>query len=479
MKVLHVSAECYPAAKVGGLADVVGALPKYMIQNGVESEVIIPKYDLPWINKQKFKKVYEADYWYPSETVKFKILKLVDKEFPFPLYFVDIPGAFDQGGVYANHDGYYFENEAERLCAFQRSTLEWVKSRKRKPDIIHCHDHHTGLIPFMMENCLDFDELSKIPSVFTIHNERYQGAFDWTKQYLLPAFDTRKSGLLDWASKINPLASAIRCAWKFTTVSPSYMEELKHNSYGLEWLFWEESDKSQGILNGIDTKVWDPKSDPYLEIPMKRSLEVFKRKNKAWLCEEFDLDPSKPILGFIGRFAYEKGADLLPGIASYLMEAHMPANLIILGTGDKGIEWSLDNFNHINVPCYKAIIDYNEGLAHKIYAGSDFLLMPSRVEPCGLNQMYAMRYGTVPIVRSIGGLKDSVRPASKSDGTGFLFEHLNLQEIINSLHQALNFYGQNTIFKALRERCYLQDFSWETSVKKYIKLYNELAKKAK
>jgi len=278
---------------------------------------------------------------------------------------------------------------------------------------------------------------------------------------------------------INPLASAIRCAWKFTTVSPSYMEELKHNSFGLEWLFLEESEKSKGILNGIDTKVWDPKTDPLLECNFKRSLHAFKLNNKSWLCNAFDLEPNWPTLGFIGRFAYEKGADLLPGIASFLLENNINANLIILGTGDKGIERSMDNFNQLPSKGYRAIIDYNEGLAHRIYAGADFLLMPSRVEPCGLNQMYAMRYGTIPIVRNIGGLKDSVQAATDSTGTGFIFDQLNLQEIINSIHRALDYYAQNTKFNALRQRCFDEDFSWEASVKKYINLYGELTKAAK
>ncbi|MFZ1749265.1 MAG: glycogen/starch synthase, partial [Saprospiraceae bacterium] len=257
MNVTYVSAECYPIAKVGGLADVVGSIPKYLGRIGVQTSVVIPAYQMPWFEGKLYRIVHEGSFHLGAEHLRFEVRYYINDILGYPFYTIHIPSKFDRFGVYAGKDGHYFGDDLERNIAFQRSFLMWIRDGNHEVDIVHCHDHHTGLIPFMMKYAYEFQTLSKIPSVFTIHNERYQGAFGWGKQYLLPQFDSWKSGLLEWDGVINPLASAVRCAYKVNTVSPNYMNELKNESFGLENLFRAESWKCSGILNGIDNEVWD------------------------------------------------------------------------------------------------------------------------------------------------------------------------------------------------------------------------------
>jgi starch synthase len=211
-----------------------------------------------------------------------------------------------------------------------------------------------------------------------------------------------------------------------------------------------------------------------IEVPLKRSIEVFKRKNKEWLCNEFGLDPNKALISFIGRFAGEKGADLLPGLGYEMNEWKLDANFFVLGSGDPSIEHALNGLNLWLSHRFQGVIAYNEALAHRIYAGSDFLVMPSRVEPCGLNQMYAMRYGTIPIVRKIGGLKDSVEQYEKGSGTGFFFEDLYLRSILHTFQYALSVYENEKEFKALRQRAIDKDYSWDHSAETYKQLYEKI-----
>ena len=227
MNVLHISAECYPIAKVGGLADVVGALPKYQSKLGIDSAVIMPYYDTRFTKTQAVKTVFSSSLKLGKSTIDFKILTPTEKALGFELYFVDIPDLLFKEYVYSFDD-------MRRFLAFQIATLNWVLQLKKKPTIIHCHDHHTGLIPFMLQESFAYKSLNKIPTILTIHNAQYQGWFSHEHLHLIPTFDTGKIGLLDWDGVINPLAAAIKCAWRVTTVSPSYMEELKTSANGLE-----------------------------------------------------------------------------------------------------------------------------------------------------------------------------------------------------------------------------------------------------
>ncbi len=474
MNIFFISAECYPMAKVGGLADVVGALPKYLNKYDANVSVVIPKYDMPWFEEKNMAIVYQDTIHFAFEEVHFKVLQCLSKDIGYTFYAIDIPGKFDRRGVYADENGHFFEDETERLISFQRAFLQWINHFGQKPDIIHCHDHHTGLIPFMMQYAYEFEGLKNIPTVFSIHNERYQGAFSWDKRYLLPDYDDEKGGLLDWGEMINPLASAVKCSWKLNTVSPSYMKELQEQSFGLEWLFQHEKEKSQGILNGIDTKVWDPKNDDFLITKLVKSPSLFKSKNKMHLIKKYGLKRGKALISYIGRFAYEKGADLLPNAIQDYLNKSEDAVFIILGTGDPEVEKAFKNLNKKYPRQVAALVTYNEKVSHEIYAGSDFLIMPSRVEPCGLNQMYAMRYGTIPIVRDIGGLKDSVTAIKDKKGTGIKFKEATNEDILKALDTAVMLYLEKNTFEKIRLDIFKQDFSWEQSAQKYLNIYHEL-----
>lgn len=470
MNVFHISAEYYPAAKVGGLADVVGSLPKYQSNNGVHTSVVIPKYGTPWFEEQTYESVWSGSFWYPGETINITILKVIDDNREEDLYVVDIPGKFDRAGVYGDQSGYFRDNE-ERWLSFQRSVLDWIIEADIVPGLIHVHDYHTGLIPFMMDFCIDYEALREVKTVYTIHNQQYHGAFGWDKQYLLPAFDTWKSGLIDWGKMINPMAAGVKCADRVSTVSPSYLKELKYDASGLEWLFDHYEDKCVGILNGIDPNVWDPKQDPHIEFHLKKSKPKFKKENKKRLCHHYDINPNKATVSFIGRMVDQKGADLLAHAMSIMLSEDRPINFVILGTGDPHLE---DQFKWLQseYPNSTGItLAYNEGLAHRIYASSDYLIMPSRREPCGLNQMYAMRYGTIPIVHNTGGLIDSVIPYDHDHGTGIKFEALTIEKIKDALETAITLYDNKEILENTINNCMEADFTWEASSKKYIELY--------
>jgi len=257
MEILNVSAECFPIAKVGGLADVVGALPKYHQKNGVVSKVIMPFYQNDFTNSQSFNTDYSGHLKLGKLHYDFEVLTL-KKPLEFPVYLVSIPGLFDRSKVYS------YKDDVERFLAFQLVVLDWMMHLENKPTIVHAHDHHTGFIPFLMSHAFAYESLKEIPTVFTIHNAQYQGQFGYDKLRYFPEFDLKKMGIIDWDGAINPLATAIKCSWRVTTVSPGYLNELKLSANGLEELINQESGKFEGILNGIDTEIWNPATDKLL-----------------------------------------------------------------------------------------------------------------------------------------------------------------------------------------------------------------------
>lgn len=467
MRILNISAECYPVAKVGGLADVVGALPKYQQSKKVVSQVIMPFYDNKFTQNNKFSTLYESSLTLGNELFDFRILKLKNNTIGLDLFLVDVPELLFKEYVYSVDD-------TNRFLAFQIATLDWVLTWDKKPTVVHCHDHHTGLIPFLMTESYKYQELRKIPTVFTIHNAQYQGWFSHEKVYLIPEFNFRNVGLLDWGGTINPLASAIKCAWRVTTVSPSYMEELKLAANGLESLLSHESAKCVGILNGIDWEVWNPETDPYLIKNFKEStVQTGRSANKKWLCDEFNLDFDRPLFAFIGRLVGEKGADLFPEVFKKALQKNN-ISILLLGSGHINVEHELELLKKDFEGTYNAFIGYDERLSHIIYGGADFLLMPSRVEPCGLNQMYALRYGQIPIVRSIGGLKDTVIDIAEDDGFGICHEDVSVTSILSAISRARALYKNQTAFKKIRKKIMSIDHSWNASANEYINLYKSL-----
>ncbi|MDB5025706.1 MAG: glycogen synthase [Mucilaginibacter sp.] len=470
MRVFHLSAECYPVAKVGGLADVVGALPKYQNLLGLQAAVVMPYYDRKFVHENEFETVFQANELLGSQRFYFEILKEKTDKLGFELYLVKIPGLLDRENVYS------YPDETEQFIAFQIAFLDWISWSQQTPDLIHCHDHHSGLVPFLLYHSRLYERLAKTPTVFTIHNGQYHGAFGWNKLSLLPEIDLTKTGLLDWNGGINPLAAAVKCCWRYTTVSPTYLEELTYNSNGLEYLFYTERAKGSGIINGIDTEIWNPKTDPMIpENYSVRQLASGKQKNKEALCARFELAPDKPLISFIGRLVLEKGADLLAEAIKNSIMAHPgEINFFILGAGEVKIQEELLALKELYPTECNVFVGYDESLAHLVYAGSDFLLMPSHVEPCGLNQLYALRYGTVPMVRTTGGLKDTVIDFGDGEGYGIRFIHTSVSDIIHAVGRAATLYANPPLLQLLRKRMMALDFSWDRSAKEYIDLYESL-----
>ena len=363
MEIVHVAAECYPVAKAGGLGDVVGALPKYQAGLGHIAKVVMPMYRTKFLYSNEWELVHEGGQYLGSHFFHYSVIKEKTNKLGFDLYLVDINGLTDREKIYG------YDDDNERFISFQVAVCDWLSRWTHSPDIIHCHDHHTGLIPFMVKYCYAFSpKLYAVPTVFTIHNAQYQGWMDWDKYYYLPAYDSFKWGMLDWNKMINPLASAVKSSWKVTTVSNSYLEEMRFSANGLENLFEYERGKCVGILNGIDTQVWDPKTDPMLSKNYDaESVEKGKKRNKKELTSQFNLDPEKPLISFIGRIVGEKAADLLPeAISQSIYQHHGHASFLLLGSGEPELEQRLQAMSHQFAGYYNCYIGYDEKLSHLI-----------------------------------------------------------------------------------------------------------------
>jgi starch synthase len=469
MEILHVSAECYPMAKAGGLGDVVGALPKYQNKLGHISKVVMPMYRTKFLMENQFDVVHKGAFGLSIYWFNYTIIKESTNRLGFDLYLVDIYGILDREKIYG------YDDDSLRFTAFQIAVVDWVSKWNHMPGVIHVHDHHTALVPFIMQHCYAYKHLSSIQTVLTIHNAEYQGWMGWDKASYLPDWDKYKWGLLEWNKTINPLASGIKCSAKVTTVSSGYLSELKYNANGLEALFEYEKGKCVGILNGIDEEVWNTDTDPYLETRYSiEDVEEGKAANKKVLCDLFNLDASKPLIIFIGRLVGEKAADLLPrAISDSIYYIHGSMNFLILGSGEPHIEYQLETMRSNLAGFYNSQIGYNEKLSHQMYAGADFLLMPSRVEPCGLNQMYAMRYGAIPIVRNTGGLRDTVKDFGDPGGYGICFNNASVGDITYSIYRAVELYKQPQRLNEIVEQIMQIDNSWENSAGLYIELYKK------
>lgn len=472
MKVIHLSVECFPVAKVGGLADVVGALPKYQRKLGIDASVVMPWYDRPFVKTLQLENIFNGSFYQGKELLIYTIWKEEDNVLGFPLYLIEIPGKLDRQEVYC------YPDEAEQWISFQHAFLHWIANTDNKPDLINCHDHHVGLIPFLLKYSNDYGMLSSIKTVFTVHNGQYQGWMEWDKSTLFPAFDSWRWGLLDWNGLINPLAAAIKCTDRYTTVSEGYLEELYIEANGLQNLFSQERAKSLGIVNGIDTDFWNPEIDKLIHVNYKENdVDKGKRLNKELFCKKVGLPDDIPLLSYIGRFAYEKGADYLADIIRKIYSSNEnEIAIFILGSGDSTIQENIAKAVEEFPSQVRVYFGYNESLAHEVYAASDLLIMPSRVEPCGLNQLYALQYGTIPLVRNIGGLKDTVKDVKERAGYGFVFENLDLEEIVSTITRSLSVYSNTTNWTSIRRRTMKLDYSWNKSAKKYIELYKKLLK---
>jgi starch synthase len=470
MEIVHIAAECYPVAKAGGLGDVVGALPRYQGRAGHVAKVVMPMYRTRFLYQNDWDVVHKGGAGLGHTWLEYTVIRERSSHLGFDLYLVDINGLLDREKVYG------YDDDTERFMAFQVAVVDWMSSWEHRPDIVHVHDHHAGMVPFMMQHCFAYRHLASVPVVLTIHNAQYQGVMGWERSLYVPAWDSWKRGMMEWNGAINPLACAVKCAHRVTTVSESYMQELRVSSNGLEALFEYERGKCLGIVNGIDTEAWDPSSDPYLEHYYDAAtLEKGKLANKEELCAVFGLDPRKPLFVFIGRLVGEKAADLLPQIiGDCLHHIGRKMSFLVLGSGEADTEGRLEGLRSFGGDEYGLYLGYNEGLAHRLYAGADFLLMPSRVEPCGLNQLYAMRYGTIPVVRSTGGLRDTVLDVGEPGGYGITHIQASVGDITHAVFRALELFRAPAAMDSARKHVMRLDFSWQSSAGKYIDIYKTL-----
>jgi len=473
--VIHVSTECYPAAKAGGMADVVGSLPKYLKDHGWNPVIVTPRYRLPWFDKQNLRRDYAGSFGMEDDTAIFEVYRLKKGDLPFDYYCIDIPGRFDRNSIYLNESGHGYDDEAERNISFQRSVIKWLNDPKSgvTPDLIHCHDHQTGFIPFLIKNTEEGKALASIPSFYTIHNGAYNSRYSWGRIDLLPKFPSKLSQFIEWDGHIDAVATAIRYADHVNTVSPSYLEELKDQLAPLKHMMSRTPDKFSGTLNGIDPDEWNPKTDKLLSNRLTTTVDQYKKVNKAELLSELYHLNNIPLISFIGRFAHQKGADLLVPAVERVLARFGFVNFFILGSGDPFIERKVQELRDKYAERVGCFIGYNEALAHQVYASSDFIVMPSRFEPCGLNQMFAMRYGALAIARMTGGLKDTVIDF-ESGGLGVAFDYDSVDDLTHAMGRALHLYRDTKRYKQIRKNAMKMDFSWNQSAKQYISIYNQL-----
>ncbi len=479
LRVLIVAAEAAPFAKAGGLADVIGALPRALSRLGVDARVIVPRYGSlapPELLRRKTElgKI-------PLEVYPFRA-GLLESELPgssVPIYFVDNSDFFGRDGIYNDPaTGEGFPDNFQRFLFFMKAVLVACQRIGWIPQVIHCNDSQTALIPAYLKLRHSGDTpLAHTASVFTIHNLGYQGVvgMDMFKLTDLPRHLAYPTGPFEFAGSFNLMKAGIVFADMLNTVSPTYALEIQLSpeyGYGLETVLRTRSRDLYGILNGIDADEWNPATDPHIPVRYTSATLGEKVKNKLELQKAFRLPQRAevPLVAFIGRLAEQKGLDLLLEAIPDLVA--MDLQFVLLGSGQNKYH---DAFQAvaINYPHkFSVVFSFDNKLAHWIEAGSDMFLMPSRYEPCGLNQMYSLRYGTVPIVRHTGGLADTVRDSHQyPDGNGFKFYTYSSREMVETLQRALFAFRHRVEWRKIMRRGMAEDFSWDRNARRYVELY--------
>lgn len=451
MKIAMISAEVAPFSKTGGLADVSGSLPKALVALGHEVLVITPAYK--GIKKQKT---------LPGSEV--------------PVHFIEHPKYFHREGIYGDKAGDYPDNHL-RYDYFARASLQEIKRLSFQADIVHCHDWHTGLIPAYLKTEFLLDDFFRnTKSVFTIHNLAFQGLFS---AEIFQQVDLSKYfglfGTIEFWGKASFMKAALIYSDWITTVSPGYREEIltKEMGCGLEAVLELRSDRLSGILNGIDPHAWNPKQDATLQQGYDAQNIQGKEPNRDWLIKAcgFDLNAHAPVVGMVTRLAEQKGFDLIRESFKELMD--LSIRLVILGAGDLLLEDFFTQMNQDFKGQFKAFIGFDAATANRIYAGSDFFLMPSRFEPCGLGQLIAFRYGSIPIVHKTGGLADTVNDImkDKQKGNGFVFDQYDSKTLIQAVKQASEYWKIPSQMRHSIQEIMQLDYSWSRSAEHYTNLY--------
>lgn len=477
MKVLIVASEAHPFIKTGGLGDVIGALPIELKKEGVDVRVILPNYrDIKEEIKKNFTYIdkYSVNVGWRNQYCG--ILEYIIDGVTF--YLLDNEYYFKRTGLY----GYY--DDGEKFAFFSRAVLDFLLHIEWTPDIIHCNDWQTGMIPVLQK--LEYyknEKLKDIRTIFSIHNLYFKGMF--TKEVLPELFgydyEAFNNGSLEHNGGISFLKGGINYSDKVTTVSKSYVEEIKTPEYGegLEGLLRYREDYLYGIVNGIDYKEYDPELDNKIEYNYNAESYNNKLLNKRELQKEFNLEVSDktPLIGIVSRLTHQKGCDLILNILEELLKENV--QIFILGTGDHIYEEGFKSFAYRYPSKVSTNIRFSNDLAHKVYAASDIFLMPSLFEPCGLGQLIALRYGSIPIVRETGGLKDTITPYNEYDGSGngFGFKNYINSELLSITRYALGVYKDKDKWIKLVYNAMKSDNSWKKAAKEYVSLYKEVTSK--
>jgi len=477
LRVLFASPEVAPFAKTGGLADVAGSLPDALRRRGLDVSIALPCYRM--VREGGFSlRPLLAGLRVPlgSDIFKCSVLQAQTKE-GVPVYLFEREDLFDRPNLYATPEGDYYDN-LERFAFFSRAVLLFLKETGSPVDVIHCHDWQTGLVPAFLKTVYGDDRLLGTAStIFTIHNIGYQGLFPREKLAVcgLPAGMFRMDGLEYWG-QMSLLKAGIVYGDALTTVSPSYAREIQEPEFGLgmEGVLRKRSKDLYGILNGADYTVWSPDEDPEIPYPYNMDRVGDKAKNKEALLAETGLKDglrNRPVLGMISRLSSQKGCDLLIQVMQDIVD--LGAGVVILGSGEEKYQTLLQEASRRNPGAVSLRIGFDESLAHRIMAGADILLMPSLYEPCGLTQMYALKYGTVPLVRATGGLNDTIAAfdPETGQGNGFKFGPYRADAMMRAVRDAVRIYQDSASWRTLMRNGMRQDFSWDRSAQRYLDLY--------
>jgi starch synthase len=480
-RILFATSEAYPLIKTGGLADVAGSLPPALKSLGCDVQLIMPGYRDAVARAPRPRRMADIDL--PGFSTRVSLLETVLPGTTIKTWLVEYPPAFDRpGDPYLDDTGKPWPDNAERFALFARAicaiALDGTLPAWR-PQLVHCNDWQTGLVPALLAS-----QQPRPATVFTIHNLAYQGLFPYAKLTDLRLPHTWWSAeALEFHGQLSFIKGGLVYADYLTTVSPTYAREIQTPAHGsgLDGLLHHRSGRLLGIVNGIDDRIWNPATDVNLIKTFNQRRFADKSENKLALQQQVGLERAAqtPLLAFVGRAVEQKGIDIILDALPQL--TRMPLQLLLLTSGEPKYEQVLRRFAERNPTRLAVHIGYNEGLAHRIYGAADMLLMPSRFEPCGLSQLYSMRYGTVPVVHRVGGLADTVVDADDHNivagtATGVVFDEVTVPALLGAIERACTLYGQPGLWKklALAGMRHSRSFSWRTSAARYLELYRQL-----
>jgi starch synthase len=476
LNIVFAASEVVPYAKTGGLADVAGALPKALAGLGHQVRVVMPRYNVEKIERrgEQLPGVLNVPFAFGSRTAGI----YADLSGTVPVYFIDAPEYFSRGKLYGETD------DAERFAFFSRAVIEFVKGLGERVDILHLNDWMTGLVPAYLKVAYATDpEVSEIRTLFTIHNLAFHGQFSpaLMPKFGLPSWLDRTEGGIEFYGSASALKAGLVYSDAISTVSPRYSVEIQTPEFGerFDGLLRTRSSDLFGILNGVDYDEWSPEMDSYVAARYSASDLRGKQECKRDLLKVMGLPENtrQPVIGCISRLSDQKGFDLILEVIERVLDRGV--SFVLLGSGVDAYERALHGLRELRPSQVGVYLGFSNELAHKIEAGSDMFLMPSRFEPCGLNQMYSLKYGTVPIVRAAGGLDDTIESFDRVNlrGNGFKFQDYSSDRLLETIYEALLVYDDGALWRTLMLNGMSANFSWDSSARRYIEVYEGLAQR--